>query len=244
MRAPDTDWSCSRRLSRKDYRRTGSAGSPSIIPTQLWPTSELPAKSHVNLRCWAASMWRIRIMSGTPSCSLLVRTYADDAQRLEFLLKSIDKYCKELDEYVVVCRERCRSAIEPIVSRYSRFKFSICPDYDFDYIGQQITKLRSHIYTNCDFVLHVDSDCIFIKPFDLASHSMGCLCFITGSMTISTEKRLRCRGNILHQNFCVGRSISSLWRCFRLFIRGDCMSISRNGLVALTVSDMRALNRG
>jgi hypothetical protein len=112
-------------------------------------------------------------MSSVPSCSLLVRTYADDAQRLGFLLKSIDKYCKDLNEYVVVCRERCRSEIAPVVSRHSRFKLSICPEYDFDYIGQQITKLRSHLYTDCDFVIHVDSDCIFVKQFDLAAHFFG-----------------------------------------------------------------------
>lgn len=112
-------------------------------------------------------------MSNVPNCSLLIRTYADDAQRLVFLLKSIDKYCRNLNEYVVVCREQCRSTIAPVVSRHSRFKLSICPDYDFDYIGQQITKLRSHLYTNCDFVLHVDSDCIFVRPFDLSAHFFG-----------------------------------------------------------------------
>ncbi len=100
------------------------------------------------------------------SCSLLIRTYADDAQRLEFLLRSIEKYCKGLNEYVVVCRERCRPAIAPVVARHSQFTLSICPDYDFDYIGQQITKLRSYLYTSSEFVLHVDSDCIFVKPFD------------------------------------------------------------------------------
>ncbi|WP_331298624.1 DUF6492 family protein [Methylobacterium oryzae] len=109
-------------------------------------------------------------MSALPSCSLLIRTYADDAQRLEFLLKSIDKYCKNLNEYVVVCRERCRPAIAPIVARHGQFTLSICPDYNFDYIGQQITKLRSHLYTKCDFVIHVDSDCIFVKHFDLSTY--------------------------------------------------------------------------
>ena len=69
----------------------------------------------------------------------------------------------------MVCRERCRSAIAPVVSRHSRFKLSICPDYDYDYIGQQITKLRSHLYTKSDFVIHVDSDCIFVKPFNLSA---------------------------------------------------------------------------
>lgn len=114
-------------------------------------------------------MWQIRIMSGAPSCSLLVRTYADDAQRLDFLLESIDRYCGNLDEYVVVCRKQCESAIAPVVARHSRFTLSICPDYDYDYIGQQITKLRSHRYTRCDFVVHVDSDCIFVRPFNWAA---------------------------------------------------------------------------
>ncbi|SFJ80358.1 hypothetical protein SAMN02799642_05558 [Methylobacterium brachiatum] len=104
------------------------------------------------------------------SCSLLIRTYADDAQRLEFLLRSVDKYCKGLNEYVVVCRECCRGSIAPIVERHSQFKLSICPDYGFDYIGQQITKLRSYLYTSSDFVIHVDSDCIFVRPFDISAY--------------------------------------------------------------------------
>lgn len=109
-------------------------------------------------------------MSKNISCSLLVRTYTDDAERLEFLLKSVEKFCTSFDEYVVVCRDRCRPVIAPVVDRYRRFELKICPDYEFDYIGQQITKLRSHLYTKSDFVVHVDSDCIFVKQFDFSAH--------------------------------------------------------------------------
>lgn len=39
-----------------------------------------------------------------------------------------------------------------------------CPDYDDDYLGQQVTKLYADLLTDSDLICHVDSDCIFRRP--------------------------------------------------------------------------------
>jgi hypothetical protein len=60
--------------------------------------------------------------------------------------------------------ERLRLAgVTPARIRY-------CPRFPDDYLGQQVTKLYADTYTDADFIIHVDSDCIFRRtcsPSDL-----------------------------------------------------------------------------
>jgi hypothetical protein len=44
----------------------------------------------------------------------------------------------------------------------------VCPDYSDDYIGQQITKLYVDTLSDADYIAHVDSDCVFLRPTVLA----------------------------------------------------------------------------
>lgn len=43
-------------------------------------------------------------------------------------------------------------------------RIEFCRDYKDDYLGQQATKLHADTFTEADFVCHVDSDCIFVRP--------------------------------------------------------------------------------
>jgi hypothetical protein len=96
---------------------------------------------------------------------ILIRTYDQDAPRLAYCLRSIEKFCKGFDQVVVVCPGASEPAIRPIVEGCSSVELRLCTNYENDYIGQQITKLRSHEFLETDFVFHIDSDCVFTQAF-------------------------------------------------------------------------------
>jgi hypothetical protein len=99
---------------------------------------------------------------------ILVRSYYKDFGWLSFCLRAIAKYCHGVRDVVVVVPEgsgeRLRLAgVTPAHVQY-------CPQFPDDYLGQQVTKLYADTYTDADFIIHVDSDCIFRRtcsPTDL-----------------------------------------------------------------------------
>jgi hypothetical protein len=60
--------------------------------------------------------------------------------------------------------------IEQIFINNSK-KFKIIPVPNFndnmDYFGQQITKLYADVYTNSEYIMFLDSDCVFYDNFDI-----------------------------------------------------------------------------
>ncbi|QTC91183.1 DUF6492 family protein [Brevundimonas goettingensis] len=96
---------------------------------------------------------------------ILIRTYEKDAARLGFCLASIARFCSGFDDVVIVCQEKAVEFIRPIVNASPVGRLKICPAYENDYIGQQITKLRATDYIDTDYICHVDSDCVFFEAF-------------------------------------------------------------------------------
>lgn len=41
----------------------------------------------------------------------------------------------------------------------------VTPDYRDDYLGQQVTKLHADLVSDAALICHVDSDCVFERPF-------------------------------------------------------------------------------
>lgn len=90
---------------------------------------------------------------------LFLKTYPGDSEWLPYLFRSIDKYCEGFRYLVVVCPKsmelpKCKL---PVV-RHDREE-SVRP-----YLTQQAHKLYADIYSSADHILHVDSDCVFIRP--------------------------------------------------------------------------------
>lgn len=102
------------------------------------------------------------------SKGILIRTYDKDAPRLYFALASIQRFCTGYDSVTVVCQASSAYAVRPIVEKFDFVSLKICPAYPNDYIGQQITKLRSHLYVQDDLIYHMDSDCMFRDDTDLS----------------------------------------------------------------------------
>jgi hypothetical protein len=55
------------------------------------------------------------------------------------------------------------------IFNWKRVGLRACDEYADDYLGQQITKLNADAWTDADYVLIVDSDCVFRAPCSLAS---------------------------------------------------------------------------
>ena len=102
------------------------------------------------------------------SKGILIRTYDKDAPRLYFALASIQRFCTGYDSVTVVCQATSAYAVRPVVEKFDFVSLKICPAYPNDYIGQQITKLRSHLYVPEDLIYHMDSDCMFRDNTDLS----------------------------------------------------------------------------
>ena len=100
---------------------------------------------------------------------ILIRTYDADAYRLYYTLLSIGKYCSGFNTITVVCQYKSIYAIKPVVDAFDFVTLKICDSYENDYIGQQITKLRSYEFMDDDIIFHIDSDCLF-TDFTHLSH--------------------------------------------------------------------------
>jgi hypothetical protein len=77
-------------------------------------------------------------------CDIFIRTYPGDAAYHEKCLQSIEKYCTGFRETVVIDKES--------------------PTRQIGYLDQQVTKLTADMHTDADFILIMDSDCMFTQP--------------------------------------------------------------------------------
>lgn len=92
---------------------------------------------------------------------IFIRTYSGDIRWLSYCLKSIHKFGAGFrDVIVTIPQDQVK-----ILQHLTKEKVYTSPLYHDDYIGQQITKLRACEYTDADFILYVDSDCVFTEPF-------------------------------------------------------------------------------
>jgi hypothetical protein len=55
------------------------------------------------------------------------------------------------------------------INNSDKFKIIPVPNFNdnMDYFGQQITKLYADVYTNAEYIMFVDSDCVFYDNFDI-----------------------------------------------------------------------------
>lgn len=107
------------------------------------------------------------------SIDIFIRTYRRDFPLLRICLYSIFKYVTSFRRIIIAVREKEYSLLMDSLRREPYFdKLSIVKEYNFDdsidYLGQQITKLHADCFTDADYILFVDSDCVFHAPFDIS----------------------------------------------------------------------------
>ena len=91
---------------------------------------------------------------------ILIRSYRGDVGWLKYCLKSITKYCSGFGKTHLVVPEEDFELIE----RLSGVEKHKVKDGCGGYLAQQYTKLCADQFSNADYILHFDSDCVFIKP--------------------------------------------------------------------------------
>jgi len=97
------------------------------------------------------------------TCDLFIRSYWKDLEWLRFCLDSIHRYCHGFRSVIVVLPRSTapwlrKAPLPPQV------RVEFCRDYQDDYLGQQVTKLLADVFSDADYICHVDSDCVFFRP--------------------------------------------------------------------------------
>jgi hypothetical protein len=103
------------------------------------------------------------------STDIFIRSYRGDFSWLEYCLKSIKKHSSGFNKIHVCVPPNDVQLLSFVKDEVVHL---VEPTAD-DYMGQQITKLHADHFSHADFILHVDSDCIFTKPFSPESFMCG-----------------------------------------------------------------------
>lgn len=92
--------------------------------------------------------------------TIFIKTYLADLKWLQYCLASIAKYAPSFD-IVIVADENCRKIIDGWGLTREKVYY-VKPDYE-GYLHQQEIKLRAFEWVGSEYILYVDSDCIFTR---------------------------------------------------------------------------------
>ena len=93
-------------------------------------------------------------------CDVFIRSYRGDFQWLKYCLRSCDKFLSGFGTIHIAIP----ASDMGVYKHHGSEVVHLVENWDDDYLGQQNTKLHADQYTHGDFILHVDSDCIFTSP--------------------------------------------------------------------------------
>ena len=90
---------------------------------------------------------------------IFIRSYRNDFEWLKYCLKSIRKFCKGFNNVHIAVPNEDVSALDFLEGEIVHGVCDSCEGY----LAQQVTKMHADNYCDADYVLHVDSDCLFFK---------------------------------------------------------------------------------
>lgn len=90
---------------------------------------------------------------------IFIRSYRNDFEWLGYCLRSIQQFANAFSGVTIVVPLEDKPSLSHLTAETVFGTFDICEGY----LAQQITKLEADKYTDKDFILHVDSDCIFFE---------------------------------------------------------------------------------
>jgi hypothetical protein len=102
--------------------------------------------------------------TGGPRMAIFIRTFKNDAQWLVYCLRSIKKFCTGYSEVVLACPKEDMAVIQQVVAPYRHRVVPVENDPAKGYLEQQVTKLCADQFTDAEYILMTDSDCLFIVP--------------------------------------------------------------------------------
>lgn len=101
------------------------------------------------------------------SFDILIKTYPADSERLGYCLRSIVKFATGFRKLVIVVPSGVGLPLPLWESvRDKGIELAVCPTVEAGdgYLFQQAIKASGHEWTGADYILHVDSDCLFNQP--------------------------------------------------------------------------------
>lgn len=97
---------------------------------------------------------------------IFLRSYAADLPWVPYALRSIHKFVSGVRDIIISVPEEDLQAFKGLNLAVEKLVQSKVPTGAMDpYLGQQLDKLMADEYTNADYILYWDSDCIAIRPF-------------------------------------------------------------------------------
>ena len=96
------------------------------------------------------------------SHDIFIRSYYRDFCWLTYCLRSIATFCTGFRRIVLVVPK----SDAPRLTKLDLGGVSVadCRNYEIDYLGQQVTKIKADLFSDADYICHVDSDWIFTRP--------------------------------------------------------------------------------
>lgn len=95
---------------------------------------------------------------------IFIVTYHGDAQWLRYCLRSIQAFATGFHKVVVACPYRDLAVIYPIVEENGAKITGFEERGGKGFLHHMAIKMMAEKYIDSDFILHTDSDCIFIEP--------------------------------------------------------------------------------
>lgn len=100
----------------------------------------------------------------SPRVDILIVSYAPDAVWLSYCLRSIRRWATGFGEVRVVYPERDDTAMWPRVTEYGGTPVPYDePAGPLGHLYNNLTKCKADLYCQSNHILHVDSDCIFVR---------------------------------------------------------------------------------
>jgi len=101
---------------------------------------------------------------------LVIRTYRGDFEWLSYCLKSCAKHLTGVRDIVILCSNEDA----PLLAHLTKERVvATGPDWVDCYLQQQYDKLTADLYTDADFIIHMDSDCVWAGDFHPSKLTKG-----------------------------------------------------------------------
>jgi hypothetical protein len=100
--------------------------------------------------------------------SIFIRTYAGDIMWLAHCLASLRKYAHGHHEIVIAAPQGDYNKVKSSVDTRGCKLVECYRTAKDDYIGQQITKVHADAFCDTELILHIDSDCVAHRNFNVS----------------------------------------------------------------------------
>lgn len=106
--------------------------------------------------------------NNAPIFDIFIKTYPADYEWLGYCLRSIDKFARGFRRVVIVAPDHELKEIFAgiVISEGAPYhQIEVRPEYGADgYLSQQVFKLYADTFTDADYIMHMDCDCILTEP--------------------------------------------------------------------------------